>query len=67
MSLEAVKWAMQHKISDSIARSILVTIAFRADANGCCVTHVRDLARLVGLGVRETRQKLIWLRSVRGL
>lgn len=65
MSLEAVKWARRHTISDQTAESILLAIADRADDRGCCVWTLKEIGRLVGLSAREAREKITWLRNFR--
>jgi hypothetical protein len=61
----AVRWIRSHQINDRHAESIFLAITFRA-SNGdwVCAWTIKELAREVGLSVREVYEKIRLLRSL---
>jgi hypothetical protein len=59
----AVRWIRSHQINDRHAETIFLAITFRAN-DWVCVWTIKELARDVGLSVREVYEKIRLLRSL---
>ena len=64
MTLNNAVRARRPQINDRRAESLFLAIAFRA-SEGACVCRKKELARQVGISVREVNEKLRLLRSLK--
>jgi hypothetical protein len=61
----AIRWIRSRQINDRHAEWIFLEILFMANGEGSCGCRLKELAQEVGLSVREVREKLRLLRSLK--